>query len=193
MKFSILSLLGRPGAGKGTQVELLRGKKKFQIIHTGQLLRKRAKVEDAIGRKLKYVLEHGFLVPTPIVFSLWMPLLIKVKNNESKYQGIIFDGNPRKLYEAKMLDEVFEMFSWTKNFRVCYIHISEQEAIRRLKKRGRYDDHKKEIEERLRWFNTEVKNVLDYYAKRGVLVAIKGEQSQEDVQKEIRAKLKGRV
>ncbi|MDP4007540.1 MAG: nucleoside monophosphate kinase [bacterium] len=191
MKFSVLSMLGRPGAGKGTQIELLQQDvKKYEIIRTGILLRKKAKQADLIGKKLHYVLERGFLVPTPIVFSLWMPRLVRVKNNEDQYRGVIFDGNPRKLYEAQMLDEVFDMFGWSSRFRVCYIHISEKESRKRLKTRDRFDDASKEIEERLRWFRTDVEKTLAYYRKKEVLVEVNGEQSQEAVQKEIQRKLK---
>ena len=190
MKFSVLSMLGRPGAGKETQIELLQQDvKKYEVIRTGILLRKKAKHKDLIGRKLRYVLNRGFLVPTPIVFSLWMPRLIRVKNNEQKYRGVVLDGNPRKLYEAQMLDEVFEMFNWDKCFRVCYIHISEKESRKRLKARDRFDDASKEIEERLRWFRTDVEKALAYYRKRGVLVEVNGEQSQEAVRREIQKKL----
>lgn len=190
MKFSVLSMLGRPGSGKGTQIELLQqGKERYRVIRTGILLRKKAEQQDLIGRKLRYVLDGGFLTPTPIVFSLWMPQLIQVKNNERKYRGVIFDGNPRKLYEAQMLDEVFEMFGWSKRFRVCYIHISEKESRKRLKARDRFDDASKEIEERLRWFHAEVERALAYYRKRGVLVEVNGDQSQEAVHREIQKKL----
>ena len=191
MKFSVLSIIGRPGAGKGTQIGLLqRGTGAYEIIRTGNLLRRKAQGRDLIGRKVRYVLENGLLIPTPIVFSLWMPQLVRVKNNEKKYRGVIFDGNPRKLYEAQMLDEVFDMFGWSKRFRVCYIHISEKESRKRLQARDRFDDASKEIEERLRWFRTDVEKALAYYKKRGVLVEVNGEQSQEAVQKEIQKKLK---
>ncbi|MBI2124135.1 MAG: nucleoside monophosphate kinase [Candidatus Wildermuthbacteria bacterium] len=191
MKFSVLSMLGRPGAGKGTQIELLqRGIKRYEVIRTGILLRKKAKQQDLIGKKLRYVLDRGFLVPTPIVFSLWMPRLIRVKNNEQKYRGVVFDGNPRKLYEAQMLDEVFEMFNWNKRFRVCYIRISEKESRKRLQARDRFDDASKEIEERLRWFRTDVEKALAYYRQRGVLIEVNGEQSQEAVHREIQKKLR---
>lgn len=190
MKFSVLSMLGRPGAGKGTQIELLeRSMGKYEVIRTGNLLRKKAKQQNLIGKIVRNALDRGLLIPTPIVFSLWMPILMKVKRKESKYRGVIFDGNPRKLYEAQMLDEVLEMFSWNNCFRVCHIYISEKESRKRLRARDRSDDTTKEIEERLRWFRTDVEKTLEHYRKRGVLIKINGEQSQEAVHKEIQKKL----
>ncbi len=180
----ILSIIGRPGSGKGTQVDILSKKTGFGIIRTGELLRQKAKEEDLIGKKIKQVFHHGGLIPTPIVFSLWMPKLEEFRKSEVK--GVIFDGNPRKLYEAYMLQEVFDMFEW-KEFRACYIDISEKEAYFRLAKRKR--KHYSGDKERLSWFKTEVAPVIDYYRKKGVLVEVNGEQSIEKVQEELCEKL----
>ena len=191
MKFSVLSMLGRPGAGKGTQIELLERKVgKYEVIRTGILLRKRAERPDLIGKIVRHALDRGLLIPTPIVFSLWMPKLMRVKKREASYRGVIFDGNPRKLYEAQMLDEVLEMFGWSNCFRVCHIHISEKESKKRLKARDRFDDTSGETKERLRWFRTDVEKTLEHYRKRGVLIEINGEQSQEAVHREIQKKLR---
>lgn len=183
-KFSIISIVGRSGCGKGTQAKLLQAKTGFQVINTGDLLRRRGQKQDSVGRIVKQVLGGGGLIPTPIVFSLWMPVLEKLKD-EGTATGIIFDGNPRKLYEAQMLDEVFEMFDWNDRFRACYIHISEGEATRRLLKRGRHDDTKKDIKERLAYFPREVEPMLRYYQKKKVLLKVNGEQSPESVHKDI--------
>lgn len=188
-KFCIVSVIGRSGAGKGTQAQLLQEKTGFALIRTGDLLRKRAKKNDAVGKVVKQVLDQGGLIPTPVVFSLWMPLLEKIKG-EGKARGIIFDGNPRKLYEARMLEEVFEMFGWKDRFRACYITVSENEAKKHLLQRTRYDDIPEGIKGRLRYFRKEVRPMLDYYRKKGVLIEVNGEQSIEAVRQEIFKKLK---
>lgn len=189
MKFSVLSILGRSGAGKGTQAKLLQEKTGFTLIRTGDLLRKRAQKNDAVGKVVKQALDHGGLIPTPVVFSLWMPLLEKIKR-EGKAKGIIFDGNPRKLYEARMLEEVFEMFRWKDKFRACYINVSENEAKKHMLQRTRYDDIPEGMKGRLRYFHKEVRPLLDYYRKKGVLVEVNGEQGIEAVHQEIFKKLK---
>lgn len=187
--FKFISILGRPGSGKGTQAELLEKKFPFEHISTGNLLRKRAKKRDFLGRKIHAILDRGMFIPTPIVFQLWMPELERLKR-QKKYQGIVFDGSPRRLYEAEMLDEVLELYGWEKNFRILNLLISPKEAMRRLLKRGRSDDEVEDIKNRLSWFHTEVDPVLRYYRKKGFLVDINGEQSIENVQKEILRKLK---
>lgn len=186
--FSIISIVGRSGSGKGTQAELLSKKTGFRIIATGDLLRKRAEKKDEVGRIVKQTLEKGGLIPTPIVFSLWMPLIAGIKN-KGKAKGIILDGNPRKMYEAQMLDELFSMLGWENRFRVCFINISEKEAMRRLFARGRHDDIRKQVAERMAFFKSEVDPMLTYYKKRGTLIEIDGTQSPENVHQEIMKKL----
>ena len=189
-KFSIISIVGRAGAGKGTQAKLLQKKTGFVLIGTGDLLRKRAQKNDVVGKAVKKVLDNGGLMPTPIVFSLWMPVLEKIKN-EGSVRSIIFDGGSRKLYEAQMLDEVLEMFGWQGRLRVCYIDISKKEATKRLLLRGRSDDHLIEIKKRLAYFSTEIDPMLRYYKKRKILIKINGEQSTKNIHNEITKKLKG--
>jgi len=189
MKFSIVSIVGRSGAGKGTQAKLLQKRTGFRLIRTGDLLRKRAQKNDAVGKTVKQALDHGGLIPTPVVFSLWMPLLEKIKG-EGKARGIIFDGNPRKLYEAHMLEEVFEMFGWKDKFRACYINVSEKEIMTRLLKRVRGDDTEEAVKGRLAYFSREVKPMLSYYRKKKALIEVDGEQSTENVHKEVMRKLR---
>lgn len=189
-KFSIISMVGRAGAGKGTQAKLLQKKTGFVLIGTGDLLRKRAQKKDIVGKIVKKVLSEGGLMPTPIVFALWMPVLEKIKN-EGSTKSIIFDGGSRKLYEAQMLDEILEMFGWQDRLRICYIDISKKEAIKRLLLRGRNDDHLSEIKERLAYFSTEIGPMLRYYKKRKILIKVDGEQSTKNVYDEITKKLKG--
>jgi adenylate kinase len=183
----VIFLMGRPGCGKGTQLKYLIEKTGFKVIKTGELLREKAKEDSALGRKTKEVLLEGKLMPTPLVFMLWMPLLAEFHEQED-VKGIVFDGNPRKFYEAKMLEEVFEMFGWDE-IKTCYIKISEEESYERLRKRKRMDDTDDEIKERLSWFKDEVEPVIDYFKEKGILVEVNGEQSVEDVWKEIEEKL----
>jgi adenylate kinase family enzyme len=188
MSLKVIFLIGRPGCGKGTQLKFLKERTGFSVVNTGELLREKAKDNDIIGKKVSGVLKKGGLIPTPVVFSLWMPYVIECYNK--KDEGLIFDGNPRKLYEARMLEELFLMFEIDSPI-VIYIKISEEEARLRLERRGREDDNKEDIDERLRWFKEEVEPVLDYYSKKNKLIKINGEQSIEDVSKEIEEKTKG--
>ena len=185
-----LIILGRPGSGKGTQADLLEEKFGLEHISTGQLLRERAKDRDFVGTKLHEIMDTGKLVPTPLVFQLWMPAFEALHDNKEKLNGILFDGSPRKLYEAHMLDEVLEFYEWKDNVKVLNIGISPKESMTRLLKRGRHDDDEDDIQRRLDWFEHEVVPVLTHYKKQGMRIDINGEQSIEDVHGEILRKLK---
>lgn len=179
----LVSFIGRPGCGKGTQAERIIKKTSWEPIYTGKLLREKAKDDDFMGQKIEKALSEGRLIPTPVVFTIWMPKLIEFKK-AGNVDGVLFDGNPRKLYEARMLDEVFKMFEWD-DFTPIHIDISREESKERLLKRGRADDHEDEIERRLSWFESDVQPVLDYYEEKGILKTVDGEQSIEEVQKDI--------
>jgi len=188
-KMTIISLIGRSGCGKGTQIDFLKKDTGFEVIKTGSLLRQKASEDDFLGKKIGEFLSQGRIMPTPVVFSLWMPKLIEIRNSSSP-SGVIFDGNPRKLYEAKMLEEVFEMFGWQGSFFPIHLKISREEAERRLLERGREDDNSEEIKNRLDWFETEVVPVLQFYKEKGYLIEVNGEQSIEEVYKDIKKVLK---
>lgn len=181
---NIVSLIGRPGCGKGTQIDRIIEKTDWKPLQTGELLRKRAKKDDFLGNEIEEIMMEGELIPTSLVLHFWMPELIDIKKKSSE-EGIIFDGNPRKLIEARLLEEIFEMFDWLEDFQPVHIDISPEEAKRRLLDRGRADDSKEEIEKRLEWFETEVVPVLDYYRDKGNLIRIDGEQTRDEVQQDI--------
>ena len=182
----IIFFLGRPGSGKGTQIDYLEKSTGFKVIRTGELLRKKATEDDFLGKKTKEALSEGALIPTPLVFLIWMPLLVRFR--EEGVPGVIFDGNPRKLYEAKMLEELFTMFGWS-NLTALHLNISPEEARRRMLARGRQDDNEKEIANRLSWFEEEVMPVVENYNQEGKLIDVNGEQSVEQVWEEIKEKL----
>ena len=180
----ILVFLGRSGSGKGTQVELLRKKLGLDYISSGELLRSRKKIKDYTGKKLQQVLDSGGLVPTPVVFKLWLDRFEELKE-KFFFNGFIYEGSPRKIFEAYLMDEALEWYGWSKNLKVVLIDISEKEAIVRLTKRSREDDKISAIKSRLAWFKTNVDPVIRFYKKTKRLIKINGEQSIENVFKDI--------
>lgn len=188
--FRFIILLGKSGSGKGTQAYLL--VKKFGLKHlsTGALLRKRCEKKDFLGGKLKNILTRGGLVPTPLVFHFWLHALENFRKDK-KCKGVVIEGSPRKLYEAWMLKETLDFYNWGNGVRAVHIAISDKEALKRLLKRGRpIDDQIKAIKSRLLWFKKEVMPTISFYKKEGILSEINGEQSVENVHKEILRKLK---
>lgn len=214
MKNQIVIFLGKSGSGKGTQAKLLQKKLGLDYIGSGDLLRARGKKKDFIGKKIAKILVKGELIPTPTIFKLWLDKTEELKNKK-KLKGFIMDGNPRRITEAYLIDEALEFYEWDKNVKILLIHISNKEAIWRLTKRrickkckkiipfvgqfrkikrcpkcnsqliGRSDDTIKAVKNRLKWFKTEVQPIINYYRKTGRLIKVNGEQSIEDVFKDI--------
>lgn len=187
---SVIIIFGRSGCGKGTQAELLIKKLGLIYLGSGKLLRQKAKEGDFSGEKIEEVLEKGGLIPTSIVCYVWMRRLEEIKAGENEdFKGILFDGSPRKLVEAKILEEALDWYGWGKNVRIILLDISREEAARRLAQRRRDDDTPEAIKERLDFFEEEVMPAVEYYKSKGSLIIVNGEQSVEDVYKEILTKL----
>jgi adenylate kinase len=186
-KFQIFIMLGKSGSGKGTQVELLQKKFGFEVISSGTLLRERAKKDDFVGRRIHELISKGILTPSPVIFHLWMHKFEELR--EQGVKKIIFEGSPRKVYEARLLEEVFPFYQWEGGILAIHIDISDEQAMKRLFERARSDDDKEAIQKRLQWYQEEVVPVVEYYREKGVLVEINGEQSIEEVHQEILEKL----
>jgi len=212
MKTKAIILLGKSGSGKGTQSKMLQKKYKLDYVGSGVLLRGRAKKNDFTGKNLDRVINSGALAPTAVILKLWLDEAEKLKNKKN-FKGIIMDGNPRKILEAKLIDEAFDWYNW--DARVFLIDISNKEAVWRLTKRrvcskcknnlpfvGEYrtmkkcpecggklitrkDDTSSSIKKRLTWFKKDVEPIIDYYRKSKRLIVINGEQSIEGVLSDI--------
>ncbi len=211
-------LIGRSGSGKGTQAELL--KKKFSNLwsfSTGALLRDLSKQGTDVSERIKEVLEKGGLPIDMVAIGLWM---YHISYNLKRDKGLMTDGSPRRLNEAKILDELLEFLERKERTYVFLIDISEEEAFDRLTKRRicvkcekliphvtpykdwekcekcggelehRYDDNPDAIRGRLDYFNERVLEVLDYYRDQGRLIEIDGEQGIEKVHEDIMSALK---
>ncbi|MFZ5559622.1 MAG: adenylate kinase family protein [Patescibacteria group bacterium] len=176
-------LIGPPGSGKGTQAKLL--VKNFPnsfYVSSGQLFRKLSKEKTDVGQRIKTVVESGGLPFDDLATTLWMyEIAFKVKKN----QGIVADGFPRRLQEAKDLDAFLEFLDRKRNTYFLLIDISEKEALKRLPKRGRADDEIKDIKKRFRIYKKRTIPAINYFKKQGRLIKINGEQSIENVFKDI--------
>jgi adenylate kinase len=95
-----LIFIGPPGGGKGTEIQLLQKKKKYYKISTGDLLRNEVEKDTKLGKTIKKDMDSGTLIKDTIVSKLITQELTKHK------QGLIFDGYPRNLKQAKKLDKL---------------------------------------------------------------------------------------
>ena len=130
----IITILGRPGSGKGTQAKLLVKKFGLEYFGSGDALRKRRKKKDFTAKKLFEVMERGELVPSFVISKIWIDKLEKLKDNK-KFKGLVSDGSPRIVIEARLFDEALAWYEWNKKVKVILIDVSPQESLKRLTKR----------------------------------------------------------
>lgn len=165
-------IFGAPGAGKGTQAELLAEKYKLVHLSSGEILRKEIKSGE-LGEKIKKYLASGRLVPEKIINSI----MAKAIRQNQKAKGFVFDGFPRTVGQAKALDKTLKLEDQEIN-EVLKIRISEEEGIKRIIKRaktsGRSDDNKKIIKERFKIYRREMEPIIAYYQKQKKLMIIDG-------------------
>lgn len=209
-------ITGLSGSGKGTQAQILKEKIDYEHIVMGDLLRAEALKETELGRKIHEIIHvKGELVPDNITSRLLKNTLSEI----DKSKNILMDGYPRSMGQANYLDKIFEEIGINNyNLVVIHVKISDKEAIERLSKRricpsckeiyifngndkqkcskcndieliAREDDQPDKIKKRLEWGHKDLDPVLEMYKKRGVLLNINGEQTQEKVQEEIKKNL----
>lgn len=200
-------LIGPPGAGKGTQAAKLEKSLGFKQVSTGDLFRENLKIETALGLKAKGYMDRGELVPDDVTIAM-------VKERISRpdcEQGVIFDGFPRTLQQAKALDEM--LASQGQQIRVVpVLTLPDQELMDRLtgrrvcrncgatyhvrynpsKKEGvcdlcggelyqRSDDSPETVRNRLYVYYKQTSPLIGYYFAHGLTIEIDGAQPIEDV------------
>ena len=182
-----LVFLGRSGCGKGTQAKFVLKRLEAQgVFHleTGRFIRELLACKNPTTEIARASLdEQGKLFPWWFAMFLWLRELIEHGHAD---KHIIGDGTPRRVGEAKFLDEVL---SWhERSLPVCiYIDVSEEEATRRLLARGsgRADDNLDAIRSRMQFFYEDVMPVIDYYEEHGRLISVDGNVSPDEVWQQI--------
>jgi adenylate kinase len=152
-------LLGPPGAGKGTQAQKLSEKLGVPQISTGDLFRQNIGDSTPLGLEAKRYLDAGDLVPSELTNKLVEERIAQPDAAE----GFILDGYPRKVEQAKALDEMLEHHD-TKLHAVLEFRVSEEELLKRLKSRGRADDTEDVIRNRMQVYREETEPLLEYYS-----------------------------
>lgn len=166
-----IAVFGAQGSGKSTQADLLASHFGLPHVETGDLLRKFSDSQKMSS--LKDSLTSGQLSPTPLIVRLLRERLAK----EDCERGYILDGYPRSIEQYKAFAPELDL--------VLFVNISDQEAVKRLLKRGREDDTEKAIAERLELYHLETEPVLDIYRQTGILNEVNGERSIEEIQKDL--------
>ncbi len=180
---------GMVGSGKGTQVKLLmdflkvRDGKEIIYIYPGSEYRKLVDSGSYTGSLVKDSLARGELQPDFLTNSIFTNILINSLTNE---EHLISDGYPRTISQSQTFESMVNFYK-RGNVKMIYIEVSKEESMKRNMLRGRGDDTEKGLAKRFDEYINKVIPAMDYFKdKEGYeLLSINGEQSVEDVHKDI--------
>ena len=208
-----LILLGAPGAGKGTQAEILCDRLNIPTISTGNMIREAMKSGTEMGLKAKEYAENGKLVPDEVVIGIVDERL----RMDDCQNGFILDGFPRTIPQAEALDRMGITID-----RVVDINVPDEVITRRVSGRRacldcgstyhietkkpqvegvcdrcgstlvqRKDDLPETVQERLHVYHAQTEPLRDYYAAAGKLLVVDGQQGIQEIAEQTLELLKG--
>lgn len=194
--------LGAPGAGKGTQAEIVAEKLAIPTISTGNIIREALRTGTPMGLKAKSFIEAGQLVPDEVVIGIIRDRL----SEDDCANGFILDGFPRTIPQAEALDEMGIAID-----KVIDIEVADERIVARMSGRRvcpkcgatyhidykkpavdgvcnncsealiiRKDDEPETVLERLKIYHAETEPLKDYYAKKGILFIVEGQEEVAD-------------
>lgn len=197
-----LIFLGAPGAGKGTQAEVVSERLSIPTISTGNIIRAAIKDGTEMGKKAKDFIEKGALVPDEVVIGI---IKDRLKADDCK-NGFILDGFPRTVPQAEALDEMGIEIDKVIDIEVPDEKIAARMSGRRVcqgcgasyhllykkpEKDGvcnscggelvqRKDDHPDTVLERLSVYHTQTEPLKEFYEKKGKLRIVEGQEEIAD-------------
>lgn len=171
-----LIFLGPPGAGKGTQAQLLAKQKQIVHISTGDLLREAIAKQTLLGIQAQAHVNAGELVPNILVMAMIEERLDK----PDLKRGWIMDGFPRSVSQALALDKLLLKMNQPRP-QVIYFDVDSKILVKRMLERGRLDDNEETIRRRLEVYQTETAPLIDLYQRRHCLKTINGNLSVDEV------------
>jgi adenylate kinase len=214
-----LVLLGPPGAGKGTQANLLETSRSLVKLSTGDMLRAAVAAGTELGRKAGDIMERGQLVPDDLVIGL----IAERIDAKTKGDGFILDGFPRTIAQAEALDRLFAERG-KKVDRVIVMEVDDESLVERIAGRfacancgegyhdlyklpkvegvcdrcgatqfvRRKDDNEEVVRARLKAYHAQTEPLIDYYSKQGKVRTVDGMADIETVAGEIGEALDGK-
>jgi adenylate kinase len=212
-------ILGTPGAGKGTQADVLSREMNLPHIASGDLFRQALEEKSELGLLAKSYMEEGRLVPDEITVRM---VLERISLPDC-VSGCLFDGFPRTLEQAKVLDKALAEQGKSID-KAIYIQVTKEEFLKRLSGRWlcrncqtpyhlvtsppkvqgkcdkcggelyqRPDDNEETVRERLEVFFAQTAPILDYYKKQNKLIEVNGNLGIQEVAREVIYMLSGEV
>lgn len=186
-----LVVFGAPGSGKGTQSARLIDEYGLYHISTGELLRDHIARDTALGRVADSYISKGQLIPDDLMIDI---LEHTLDENPETVNGVIFDGFPRTIEQAKALKKMLARRG-SKVHAVVGLEVPDEELVDRLIKRGkesgRSDDNLETINNRLKVYNSQTAPLRDYYTAEGKYHGVKGSGAIDDIFNAIKVELRG--
>lgn len=180
--------LGPPNSGKGTQARLLAETLQIPAISTGEMLRAAVAAGSSLGKRVEGVMARGELVSDDLMADVVRDRL----SQDDATEGFLLDGYPRTAAQAATLEEILgERYADLDD--VVLIDAPEDVLVARGLGRGREDDREEIIRERLRVYRQKTAPLVDFYEVKGLLRRIDGNQSIEEVGRQVHASLGARV
>ena len=177
-------IFGPPGAGKGTQSNLIAKKFKLYQLSTGELLRQEIKDKTNLGDQISSIMSTGNLVSDQIVGDL----IEKYISNKTYKSRLIFDGYPRNLAQAKNLDNLLEKYDQKIDI-VLKLSVNLETIKKRILERKilekRSDDNEEIAIKRFETYENNIKPVIDFYKQSKLLKVINGEATISKISDEI--------
>ena len=169
-----LILFGKPGSGKGTQAEFVKGKYDLIHISTGDLFRNNISNNTDLGLLAKSYMEKGDLVPDEVTIKM----LEAEVNKHSNANGFIFDGFPRTTVQAEILDQFLSTLKLSISMTIA-LEVDENLLIDRLinrgKDSGRADDQdRSKIKNRFEEYNNKTSPLINYYKNQNKFFEVNG-------------------
>ena len=192
-------VLGPPGAGKGTQAEMLERELGLKHLSTGDILREEVRKETELGKRAEKYMKSGELVPDDLIVEM-------MEKEISKYDNFVLDGFPRNLKQAEALDKMCRID------KVILLEVPDEVILERLSLRRscpkcnrvyhlkynppkeneicdycgaklyqRDDDKEEVIKKRLEVYRKETEPIAKFYREKGILVKVNGSKSIEEI------------
>lgn len=190
-----LILIGPPGAGKGTQAQILETEYGLKQLSTGDMLRAEIAAGSDLGKKAKEIMDAGNLVSDDIMIGMISNRI----DQADCAKGVIFDGFPRTVEQAKALDKMLAEKGKPLDVVIQFV-VDEEELVNRLQtriqqtidagKEVRGDDNVETFRKRLDVYKQQTAPILPYYEQTGLLKTVDGMKPIDFVTTEIKALLK---
>lgn len=177
-------IFGAPGVGKGTQCAML--SEKLQLVHisTGDLIRKEIAEKTPVGVKAEEIINQGLLLDDLTISSIFSNEL----KRHPKSKGFLFDGYPRTVNQAEILDAMLAKMNLKLNGFINLV-LPVEESIKRILKRaeieGRGDDTPEVLRSRLDEYSMKTAPVAEYYLRKGISYDIDGTGDVAEINKTI--------